>query len=105
MEGFFSGAVHEVMIGAKEKFLIVGDWAVEGYNHGFLGVGIAVGTFDLEFVYLFVGQGRLEPHDTVRIIDVGLVVIASTTATASMSIATATTTVATAATSMLSAHA
>lgn len=45
-------------------------------------VGIAVATFDLDLVDLFVGQGRFEWHDAIGIIDVGLVAVASTAATA-----------------------
>jgi len=57
-----------------------------------------VATFDLDLVDLFVGQGRLGWEDAVRIIDIGLVGIASTMVT---SIATASATAATAIATMV----
>jgi len=54
-------------------------------------------TFDLDLVNLVVGQGRLEWEDTIRILDIGVVGVASTTATsiATASAAAATTTIST----------
>ena len=54
-------------------------------------------TLDFDLVNLVVGQGRLEWEDTIRILDIGVVGVASTTATsiATASAAAATTTIST----------
>jgi len=46
--------VHEIVIGPKEQFFIIGNGRVKGYNLGFSNIGIAVATLDLDLVNLVV---------------------------------------------------